>query len=71
MKSTVILLLFSVTMAFAQPNTDVFVMDLEFSDSLFTVSNLKNISNAAGYDNQPSFFDNHTLLFSGSEDGQT
>ncbi|MAZ72210.1 MAG: hypothetical protein CMC70_03595 [Flavobacteriaceae bacterium] len=57
--------------ALSQPNTEVYLMDLERSDSTFTISNFKNISNSDGYDNQPSFIDNNRLLFAGSENGQT
>lgn len=60
-----------VTFAIAQPNTDVYVMDLAKTDSTFTISNFKNISNSDGYDNQPSFLDNNRLLYAGSEHGQT
>lgn len=66
--------LFSVlfsTLALAQPNTDVYVMDLAKTDSTFTVTNFQNISNSDGYDNQPSFLDNNKVLYAGSEDGQT
>jgi len=59
------------TFAIAQPNTDVYVMDLRKTDSTFTISNFKNISNSDGYDNQPSFMDNNSLLYAGSENGQT
>jgi Tol biopolymer transport system component len=57
--------------AIAQPNTDVYLMDLGKTDSTFTISNFKNVSNSAGYDNQPSFLDDNRLLYAGSEDGQT
>ena len=59
------------TIVVAQPNTDVFLLDLETTDTTFTVSNLKNVSNNAGYDNQPSFLDENRLLYAGSENGQT
>ncbi len=59
------------TLAIAQPNTDVYLIDFERTDSTFIVSNFKNISNSDGYDNQPSFMDANKLLYAGSEDGQT
>ena len=54
----------------AQPNTDVFLFDLN-TNTQFKLSNPKNISNNEGYDNQPSFIDNNTILFAGSRNGQT
>lgn len=54
----------------AQPNTDVFLFDLNMK-AQFELSNLKNISNNEGYDNQPSFIDTNTLLYAGSRNGQT
>ncbi len=59
------------TFSIAQPNTDVYVMELAKTDTTFTISNFKNISASDGYDNQPSFSDNNKLLYAGSEDGQT
>ena len=59
------------TLAIAQPNTDVYLLDLERTDSTFTVSNLETISKSDGYDNQPAFLDNDRLLYAGSENGQT
>lgn len=55
----------------AQPNTDVFLFDLNTSKGQFELSNFKNISNTEGYDNQPSFLDNNTILFAGTRNGQT
>jgi hypothetical protein len=55
----------------AQPNSDVFLFDLNTKDGVFELSNMKNISNNDGYDNQPSFLDNNTILYAGSRNGQT
>ena len=44
----------------AQPNTDVFLFDLNTENGTFELSNMKNISDNEGYDNQPSFLDNNT-----------
>ncbi|NND88149.1 MAG: hypothetical protein HKM28_02755 [Flavobacteriaceae bacterium] len=52
-------------------NNEVFLMDIEFSDEDFSVSNVKNISNNEGYDNQPSFVNNDRVLYAGTENGQT
>jgi len=67
-------LLFSFFISFAgfsQPNTDVFLFDLNTKNGTFELSNMKNISNNEGYDNQPSFLDNNTILYAGTRNGQT
>jgi hypothetical protein len=44
--------------------TEVWVGDLDMREGRFAVSNLKNISNHPGYDNQPSFYaDGESLLY--------
>ena len=65
------LLLFSLLNSFAQPNTDVFLFDLVEQNSNFKLSNQKDISNNDGYDNQPSFLDANTIVFSSTRNGQT
>ncbi|GMN09242.1 hypothetical protein MTsPCn9_03020 [Croceitalea sp. MTPC9] len=64
------LILFSV-LAFSQPNTEVYLFDLTIADGKPVLSNPKNISNNDGYDNQPSFLDNNTVLFSSTRADQT
>ena len=56
---------------YAQPNTDVYLFDLTITNGKPVLSNPKNISNNEGYDNQPSFLDNSTILFSSTRDEQT
>lgn len=56
---------------FSQPNTDVFLFDLNTENGTFLLSNMKNISDNEGYDNQPSFLDNNTILYAGTRNGQT
>jgi hypothetical protein len=56
---------------FSQPNTDVFLFDLSQTNRTFQISNFKNISTNEGYDNQPSFLDNHTILYARTRNGQT
>ena len=56
---------------YSQPNTEVFLFDIDNSKSDLRLSNYKNISNNDGYDNQPSFLDNETILFSSTRKGQT
>jgi hypothetical protein len=67
----IVLLLFTSFFSKAQPNTDVFLFDLALENGNLVVSNFKNISENEGYDNQPSFIDNTTLLYAGTRNGQT
>jgi len=55
----------------AQPNTDIFIFDLNTQNGKFELSNMKNISNNEGYDNQPSFLDDRYVLFASTRNGQT
>ena len=57
--------------SYAQPNTDVFLFDLAIENGNLNISNFKNISDNEGYDNQPSFIDNSSLLYAGTRNGQT
>ncbi|RIA10151.1 hypothetical protein OE09_2004 [Flavobacteriaceae bacterium MAR_2010_72] len=56
---------------FAQPNTEVFLFDISQDHQTLKLSNFKNVSNNEGYDNQPSFLDDHTLLYAATRNGQT
>ncbi len=72
MKNLFMLLLISITyFSYAQPNTDIYLFDLDTSNGKFILSNVKNISDNKGYDNQPSFFDDTTILYAGTRKGQT
>jgi hypothetical protein len=55
----------------AQPNTEVYLFDLNVSESKGILSNQKNISNNPGYDNQPFFYDDETVVFAATREGQT
>ena len=55
----------------AQANTEIYLFDLDLDNGSPKLSNPKNISNNEGYDNQPSFMDDHTVLFSSTREGQT
>ncbi|MCW5519744.1 hypothetical protein J1N09_07830 [Aureitalea sp. L0-47] len=59
------------TFSFAQPNTEVYLMDLNFGNDTFELSNFRNISNDDGYDSQPSFQSDNLLIFAGNNGGQT
>ncbi len=62
---------FVIATCYAQPNTDIFLFDLNTKNGVFELSNMRNISNNEGYDNQPSFMDNNTILYAGTRNGQT
>ena len=72
MRNTIALFfLFSTGILFAQDNTEIYVFDMAFAYEGLELLNAKNISNNAGYDNQPSFTSNETVIFSGNNNGQT
>lgn len=56
---------------FAQHNTEVYVFDIAPAYEGLQLLNARNISNNEGYDNQPSFISNETLVFAGNNNGQT
>jgi hypothetical protein len=60
----VLLLLLALPAAGQILTTEVWLGKLDMQEGRFAVSELRNISNHAGYDNQPSFFpDGESLLF--------
>ncbi|GLU44344.1 nuclear transport factor 2 family protein [Allomuricauda sp. NBRC 101325] len=63
-------MIFCVT-TFAQSNTEVYLFDLDIQNGQPLLSNPKNISNNDGYDNQPSFWDDDTVLFAATRQDQT
>jgi hypothetical protein len=65
------LLIFISSLLIAQSNTEIFVMDLDFSQENFQVSNLENISKNEGYDSQPFFIDNEQIVYARTYNGQT
>lgn len=66
----ILFLTISVTLS-AQSNTEVYLLDIIKPTEKIELVNLKNISNNEGYDNQPSFYDNNTILFSSTRNNQT
>jgi hypothetical protein len=72
MQRYLLLLSFLVSLySFSQPNTDIFLFDLNTKNGVFELSNINNISNNEGYNNQPSFLDNNTIFYAGTRKGQT
>ncbi|WP_420386626.1 TolB family protein [Roseivirga sp.] len=56
----------------APPSTDIHVYELKEKKGKVTLSKGRNITDRAGYDNQPSFFNNDYILYTSSqESGQT
>ena len=54
-----------------QPNPEIFLFSIEKNADKFTFSGGKNITNNAGYDNQPSFsLDNRSILFTSNRNGK-
>ncbi len=54
-----------------QPSTEVYLFKLNTEGNQINITNGENISNNEGYDNQPSFKDNNTILFASTRNGQT
>ncbi|MCW5517037.1 nuclear transport factor 2 family protein [Muriicola sp. Z0-33] len=71
MKNYLFLLLVCSLQLAAQPNTEVYLANLKGQETTIVLSDLKNISQNEGYDNQPSFLDNNTLLYAATRNGQT
>lgn len=65
------LLIFISRLLIAQSNTEIFVMDLDFSEENFQVSNFENISINQDYDSQPFFIDNEQIVYARTYDVQT
>lgn len=71
MKTLIILFFFVVINVIAQPNTEVFLFDLNTNNGKFELTNKRNISDNEGYNNQPSFLNNDIILYSRTRNGQT
>lgn len=74
LKFTLIMFLqiFSVHILIAQSATEIYVFDLIKTDSGYHLKNPENISmQNVGYDNQPHFLNNETLLYASTKDDQT
>lgn len=57
---------------YSQPNTEVYLFDLNKDDNGYSISNPVNISDNEGYDNQPSFWpDGESLIYARTVKGQT
>lgn len=57
--------------ALAQPNTDVYLLDIKVGLDLFEMNSIENLSNNEGYDNQPSFDGSGHLYYAKNVGNQT
>lgn len=66
-------LFFVATFVFAQPGSEIYLFDLKIKKAEVTLSNPVNITNHKGYDNQPSFDAENSLVYysSFSEEGRS
>ena len=72
MKKLLHLLVITIPLAvFCQPDTEVYLFDLSTENNQIQLTNGQNISNNEGYDNQPSFQNDHTILFASTRNKQT
>jgi Tol biopolymer transport system component len=53
---------------FAQPGTEIYLFDMKVKKGKVFITNPKNITNRAGYDNQPFFHPDEPLLYYASAD---
>ncbi len=65
--------LFAVNVSFGQPATEIYLFDLSIKKDKVSISNPINITNHKGYDNQPSFHPEKTIIYysSTNDDGRT
>jgi hypothetical protein len=66
-----LVLCFLTSFSFSQSNSEIFLFDLKSNNSKIELKNGKNISNSDGYDNQPSFYNDHLILFASTRHNQT
>ena len=55
----------------AQPDTEVYLLDIDINNNDLVIDNQRNISNNPGYDNQPFFYDDTEVIFSSTRKDQT
>jgi hypothetical protein len=58
-------------LSFSQTNTEVFIAEIENAEESYNITEIKNISKNKGYDNQPSFYSNTQIIYTGNNNGQT
>ena len=60
-----------ISQLFAQPDTEVYLVDMKTVDGKIQLSNPRNVSDNQGYDNQPSFYDKNVIVFASTRQEQT
>lgn len=63
--------LLTIKVFYSQSSTEVYLFDINNSEKGIELSNMINVSNNPGYDNQPSFIYEDVLLYAGNNEGQT
>jgi hypothetical protein len=72
MRLTLLLILTSFCSIYAQPDSEIYLFDLDKSTGVYSISNPYNVSEQnLGYDNQPHFTKEGTILYTGTRNGQT
>ncbi|NQY05388.1 MAG: nuclear transport factor 2 family protein [Flavobacteriaceae bacterium] len=71
MRTTLYLLLFLPLLLNAQGGTEIYVFDLNKKGDQYQLINAQNLSENNGYDNQPSFLDEQTLVYASTRNEQT
>ncbi len=56
---------------YTQSDTEVHLFDINQNGNILELTNHLNISNSKGYDNQPSFWNDTTILFAATRNNQT
>ena len=69
--SLLLLMLCSSLLSMAQEEPEIYIMNVSTTDSIFPISNFRNASQNPGYDNQPYFIDNSTILYARTNKGAT
>ena len=71
MKQLTLIFLLCCGFIFSQTNTEVHIFDIVKEKENYLLKNGKNISNNAGYDSQPYFYDDTKVIFSSTRNGNT
>lgn len=69
--SILVVLMAKLSVAVSQPPSEVFLFELNEEDGKYKLTNPVNISNNAGYDNQPVFINNTEIVYAATYDNQT
>lgn len=71
MQKLTFLTLFIATTIFCQTNTEVHVFDIIKNEKGYDLKNGVNISNNIGYNSQPFFYDDHSVIFASTRNKET